>query len=66
MGEVVLDGELLTVKAGDVVQIPTGTKHSIRAITNIELIEVQTGSELIEEDVIRLYMSWREIESVCL
>jgi mannose-1-phosphate guanylyltransferase len=60
-GELVLDGQLIPVGAGDVFKIPLEAKHSIRAITGLEIIEVQTGSELIEEDIIRLCMAWDEI-----
>ncbi|WNR43505.1 sugar phosphate nucleotidyltransferase [Paenibacillus roseipurpureus] len=60
-GELVLNEKLIPVKAGDVIQIPMRSRHAIRGITDLEFIEVQTGSELIEEDIIRLYMSWEEI-----
>ncbi|MNI79458.1 hypothetical protein D3C73_1359130 [compost metagenome] len=50
------------VKAGDVVRIPAGTKHSILALTDVEFIEVQTGSELVEEDNIRITLDWKDIE----
>lgn len=60
-GELVLNEKLIPVKAGDVIQIPMRSRHAIRGITDLEFIEVQTGSELIEEDIIRLYMSWDEI-----
>jgi len=64
-GDFVLDGRLSRVKAGDVVQIPVQAKHSIRAETDLELIEVQSGSELTEEDIIRLNMIWEEIVELC-
>jgi mannose-1-phosphate guanylyltransferase len=60
-GELVLDGQLIPVRAGDVVKIPLEAKHSIRAISSLEIIEVQTGSELVEEDIIRLCMAWDEV-----
>ncbi|MDF2925331.1 MAG: mannose-phosphate guanylyltransferase [Paenibacillaceae bacterium] len=61
-GEIVLNELHYKVKAGDVVRIPDGTRHSILATTDLELIEVQTGSELVEEDNIRVCFSWSEIE----
>ncbi|CAG7613114.1 Alginate biosynthesis protein AlgA [Paenibacillus solanacearum] len=65
-GELILNGRLHHVKAGDVVKIPHEAKHSIRAITDLEIIEVQTGCELVEEDIIRFCLSWDEIiESYC-
>ncbi|WNQ10822.1 sugar phosphate nucleotidyltransferase [Paenibacillus aurantius] len=59
-GELILDGRLYPVDAGDVWQIPVGVKHSLRAFTELELIEVQTGSELVEEDIVRLCFDWDE------
>ncbi|MNC31667.1 Mannose-1-phosphate guanylyltransferase 1 [compost metagenome] len=64
-GEYVLEGRIGTLQAGDVVKIPVGAKHSIRALTELEIIEVQTGSELVEDDIERLTMSWEEIVSLC-
>lgn len=59
---IVLNERMHTVRAGDVVRIPEGTKHSILAVTDVELIEVQTGSELVEEDNIRITLDWDDIE----
>lgn len=61
-GEVVLNELHYKVKAGDVVRVPDGTRHSIRATSDLELIEVQTGSELVEADNIRVCFHWNEIE----
>ncbi|MGF7032832.1 mannose-1-phosphate guanylyltransferase [Paenibacillus mucilaginosus] len=60
-GEFILDENYRKVKAGDVLVIPVGGRHAIRAITDLEYIEVQRGSELVEEDNIRLYLEWSEI-----
>lgn len=59
------DGAIRPVKSGDVLQIPKGTKHSLKATTNLELIEVQMGSQLIEEDIVRYCANWDEIEEYC-
>ncbi len=64
-GQFVLEDRIGTLQAGDVVKIPVGAKHSIRAFTDLEIIEVQTGSELVEDDIERLTMSWEEIVSLC-
>ncbi|RAU95101.1 sugar phosphate nucleotidyltransferase [Paenibacillus sp. YN15] len=64
-GQFVLEGRIGALQAGDVVKIPVGAKHSIRALTELEIIEVQTGSELVEDDIERLTMSWEEIVSLC-
>jgi|HigsolmetaAR204D_1030405.scaffolds.fasta_scaffold00005_5 mannose-1-phosphate guanylyltransferase len=64
-GEFVLNERLMRVSAGDVLHIPAQARHSIRADSHLEIIEVQTGSLLIEEDIVRLAMSWEEILSLC-
>ncbi|CAM2979195.1 sugar phosphate nucleotidyltransferase [Paenibacillus sediminis] len=61
LGEMIMDDRLLSVKAGDVIKIPAGTLHSIRAMNDMELIEVQTGSEIVEEDVVILTVDWTQI-----
>jgi mannose-1-phosphate guanylyltransferase len=61
-GEFVLDGVLSYVKPGDVLNIPVGGKHGIKAIKDLEIIEVQMGRKLEEEDIIRLFMSWEELK----
>ncbi len=60
-GVFVLNGQLTHVRAGDVIEIPLASKHAIKATTDMEIIEVQTGSELIEEDILRFAMEWEEI-----
>ncbi|WJE15265.1 sugar phosphate nucleotidyltransferase [Halobacillus sp. ACCC02827] len=64
-GVFAIDGQLQHVRAGDVIQIPLGQKHALRATTNMEIVEVQTGSELIEEDIHRFALDWNEIETLC-
>lgn len=64
-GIFVLDDEIRVVRPGDVLEIQPGQKHAIKAVTDLEFIEVQSGSELVEEDIVRIYMQWNEIEEVC-
>lgn len=64
-GIFVLDDEIRVVRPGDVLEIQPGQKHAIKAVTDLEFIEVQSGGELIEEDIVRIYMHWNEIEDVC-
>ncbi len=52
-GEVVIEGKIQPIKAGDVLTIPLGCYHSIRAITPLSFIEVQQGTHLVEEDIER-------------
>jgi mannose-1-phosphate guanylyltransferase len=58
---VIMNEKPYQVKAGDVVRIPEGTKHSIFAESDVEFIEVQSGTELVEEDVVRICLEWKQI-----
>jgi mannose-1-phosphate guanylyltransferase len=60
-GELALDHHLTRVKAGDTIHLPAGKKHGIKAITDLEFIEVQTGVTITEEDFTRLYFSWDDV-----
>lgn len=60
-GDLVLDGRISRVKAGDIVHLPVGKEHGIRAITELEFIEVQTGTEITENDFNRIFYTWEEI-----
>jgi mannose-1-phosphate guanylyltransferase len=65
VGEFALDGKLYEVKQGDTLRIPKGAKHGIKAISTLEIIEVQMGEELVEEDITRLFMTWDEVIKHC-
>ena len=52
-GVFVLDGNVRHVQAGETVFIPVESKHTIKAITRLTFIEVQSGHPLIEEDIER-------------
>lgn len=57
-GEIVLDGERKPVRRGDVVNIPGGCLHALRANTPLTFIEVQQGSSLVEDDIERFEYDW--------
>ncbi len=57
-GILILDGEYIPVSRGYVAHIKAGQKHAVKAITELKIIEVQSGSNLIEEDIIRLNFDW--------
>lgn len=59
-GLFVLDGKQKEVKRGDVMNIPVGHLHAIKAITNLTVIEVQIGNPLAEEDIERFDWKWSE------
>ena len=52
-GEITVDDKIWIVKRGDTVKISKEQKHKITAITDLQLIEIQIGKELIEEDIER-------------
>jgi len=60
-GEFVLGGEFRRVKKHDVLHIPAGARHAIRAIEELEFIEIQQGTDLSESDIHRIFMTWSEI-----
>lgn len=64
-GSFALNDKIWTVKAGDVLQIPVGAYHGIKAVEDIEFIEVQSGTQLIEEDIVRIFLTWEEVEAHC-
>lgn len=57
-GIFVLDDERRHVKQGDTVIIPMGCKHTLKALSRLSFIEVQTGSNLVEEDIERFEYNW--------
>lgn len=57
-GEIVLNGTRKPVERGDTITIPAGTLHALRAITSLTFIEVQRGTNLIEEDIERFDFKW--------
>ncbi|MGG3449604.1 sugar phosphate nucleotidyltransferase [Domibacillus aminovorans] len=64
-GEFALNGCIYSVKAGDVLHIPVRAEHGIKAITDLEFIEVQSGTSLVEEDILRIYMEWNDVMEYC-
>ncbi|MDE7160830.1 MAG: cupin domain-containing protein [Muribaculaceae bacterium] len=57
-GEIILDGERRPVRRGDVIHIPVGMMHALRARTPLTFIEVQQGANLVEEDIERFPLTW--------
>lgn len=57
-GEIVLNGERRPVSRGDVYRIARGQLHALRAVTPLTFIEVQQGTNLVEEDIERFAWSW--------
>lgn len=57
-GELLIDGHVRNVRRGDVAYIIKGQKHCMRAITDLKVIEVQIGTELVEEDIEKYDWEW--------
>ncbi|NIK76523.1 mannose-1-phosphate guanylyltransferase [Paenibacillus castaneae] len=64
-GEFILEGTKYSIQTGDVVQIPLGAKHAVKAISPLEYIEIQIGKNLLEDDKRRIAMTWEEIIKYC-
>lgn len=58
IGDLIIDGEVKKVGRGDVAVIKAGTKHAIKGITELHIVEVQIGDELTEDDIERLKWEW--------
>lgn len=59
-GLIVIDGETRPVGRGDVINIAKGQMHALKAITPLTFIEVQSGENLVEEDIERFPWDWAE------
>ncbi|WP_226536764.1 sugar phosphate nucleotidyltransferase [Fictibacillus halophilus] len=64
-GEVIVNSQLHSIKAGDVIRIPRGCNHSIKALTHLTFIEVQMGAQINENDIMRITYSWDEAVQQC-
>ena len=49
-GKTIVDGMEQNVKAGDVITMSAGCRHTIMAKTELKLVEVQLGEEITVED----------------
>lgn len=57
-GELVIDGCRMKFGCGDTISIRRGQKHGIRAFQDMQLISVQIGEDVTEEDVEILNWAW--------
>ena len=55
-GETVVDGIRRSVKTGDVITMVAGCRHTVSAVTELRLIEVQLGKEISVADKKKYYM----------
>ena len=56
-GYAIVDDVRREIKAGDVVTLPVGCRHTIHATTELQVIEVQTGAILDADDKIKHEMA---------
>lgn len=61
-GKLIMDGEVKPIGRGETAFITPGTKHAIKADTELHIIEVQVGDELTEEDIERLDWDWTRFD----
>ncbi len=52
-GIVLIDGKSHSASAGDIFEIPSGIKHTVKAITELKIIEVQLGKDIDVHDKIK-------------
>jgi len=52
-GIVLIDGKSSYASAGDVFKIPAGVKHTVKAVTELKIIEVQLGKDIDVHDKIK-------------
>ena len=55
-GKAVVDGMEQVLRTGDVITIAAGCKHTVEAITALDMIEVQLGDEISVADKIKFPM----------
>ena len=52
-GKAIVDGMEQFLRPGDVITIATGCKHTVKAITDLDIVEVQLGEEISVTDKIK-------------
>jgi mannose-1-phosphate guanylyltransferase len=65
-GEFVHNGNYMKVQPGNVLHIPAKTLHTIRALTEMEVIIVQSGLKAEKNQIVELYSTWDEVSRHCV
>lgn len=52
-GRAILDGEERMIRAGNVITIAAGRKHMVKAVTALDIVEVQLGEEISVGDKVK-------------
>ena len=56
-GKAITDGMEQILCTGDVITIATGCKHTVEALTPLDMIEVQVGDEISVSDKIKFELN---------
>lgn len=64
-GLFVKNEKVYPAKPGSVFKINVGDKHAMRGATDLTMIEVQIGTNLIEDDIVRVEKNWDQILLMC-
>lgn len=59
-GKAVVDGMEQVLRTGDVVTIAAGCKHTVEALTGLDMIEVQLGEEISASDKVKFSLDERQ------
>ncbi|MCF2649120.1 sugar phosphate nucleotidyltransferase [Niallia circulans] len=62
IGELLINNEKKIINVGDIIEISPFVRHAVRAIEELEIIEVQSGINIIEEDIREPIFSWEKIK----
>lgn len=65
-GQFVLDRQLSQVGPGDCLQIPANTYHCLKADSDMEIIQLQLGPVVKEEDIEETLKDWAAVQSLCI
>lgn len=58
-GQVVVDGKVREVRAGDVVRVPAGSPYAMRAVEEMKVVEVRLGAASANQDGTSCEYFWR-------
>lgn len=62
-GQMYVDGVKEKITAGKSIYVPANILHTVQAIKDLVVIEIQVGSVLDRDDIERAYYQWNEIEA---
>ncbi|MBW7476733.1 mannose-1-phosphate guanylyltransferase [Paenibacillus oenotherae] len=65
-GDFIQNGNFMKVQAGNVLHIPMKTLHSIKALSDLEVIIVQSGMGHAGNQIVQLYSTWDEVAEHCM